>query len=364
MIVHEKGSENVAKLIAGNEFGQGEIDHAVREGRLLSVELEMTNACNLRCLYCYSDACDAKEDELTHAQIMDAAVQAHDLGARKIVILGGGEPCVYPDLRGLITGVRDLECSVELFTNGTLIDASLARFLYEHRVSVVIKRNSASAHVQDFLAGTPGAFERIQRGIACLQAEGYPDTEHGMGMQTIICRQNLLEIPDLWRWARVKGIQPYFETLTHQGRCVRYPDLSISVAEAAEAFQRLSQIDREEFGVDWNPCPPLAGAHCSRHLYSILVKANGEIFPCVGVGVCVGDIRKDRLEDVLRTSPVVQDLRHIHDRIKEPCRTCDRNGACYGCRGNAFQMTGDYLAPDPLCWVCQDELVPKDAASE
>lgn len=364
MIRTAKRGENVTRPIAGDEYTREEIDQAVREGRLLSAELEMTNACNLRCVYCYSDAGEVNTEELTHAQIVDATVQAHDLGARKIVLLGGGEPCVYPRLDDLIAGIRRLGCSVELFTNGTLIDADLAGFLYANGVSVVVKRNSASAKVQNALAGTPGTFERIQRGIGFLQAAGYPDAEHGLGVQTVLCRQNLPEIPDLWRWARSRGIQPYFETLTHQGRCAQHPDISISVAEAGEAFRLLSRIDKQEFGIDWSPSPPLAGACCSRHLYSILIKADGEIWPCVGVAISAGNIRRHRLEDVLRTHPVIQDLRHIHERIEGPCRTCDRNGTCYGCRGNAFQITGRYLASDPLCWVCQSEPLTRGAAIE
>jgi predicted hotdog family 3-hydroxylacyl-ACP dehydratase len=46
----------------------------------------------------------------------------------------------------------------------------------------------------------------------------------------------------------------------------------------------------------------------------------------------------------------VQDLREYRRTIKEPCRSCDKARHCYGCRGAAYQLTGDYLASDPLCW--------------
>lgn len=35
--------------------------------------------------------------------------------------------------------------------------------------------------------------------------------------------------------------------------------------------------------------------------------------------------------------------------IKGPCNSCDMTDGCYGCRGAAYQLTGDYLASDPLC---------------
>jgi MoaA/NifB/PqqE/SkfB family radical SAM enzyme len=44
------------------------------------------------------------------------------------------------------------------------------------------------------------------------------------------------------------------------------------------------------------------------------------------------------------------DLRNYRLTIKGPCRSCELAATCYGCRGAAYQLTGDYLASDPLCW--------------
>lgn len=72
--------------------------------------------------------------------------------------------------------------------------------------------------------------------------------------------------------------------------------------------------------------------------------------PCVGLNVPLGTIREKKLKDILDESEIIQDLRNFRGRIKGPCGTCERSGDCYGCRGAAYQLTGDYLASDPLCW--------------
>jgi MoaA/NifB/PqqE/SkfB family radical SAM enzyme len=42
--------------------------------------------------------------------------------------------------------------------------------------------------------------------------------------------------------------------------------------------------------------------------------------------------------------------------VKGPCGSCDLSDGCYGCRGAAFQVTGEYPASDPLCRRnCSDE---------
>jgi len=341
----------VVRPLAGLEFTPEEIDRAARTGRLLSVELEMTRSCNLRCVYCYARAGQPEAAEMSFEEIQGAVRQAVDLGARKVVVLGGGEPCLYSQFHGLIEHLGGLGLDIEVFTNGTMIDLGLARFLFHHRVSVVVKRNAADPDLQDALAGVPGTFQRIQEGIESLFAAGYPDPEHGLGVQTVVCRRNLHEIPELWRWARSRRILPYFECMTAQGRAAEDGDLTLTAQELREVFHELCRIDREECGVRWIPHPPLAGSRCARHLYSLLIRANGDLYPCVGVEIAVGNLRRDRLADVIRSHPVLDDLRHVYGRIKGRCRRCRLNGQCYGCRGNAFQLTGDYLASDPGCWM-------------
>jgi len=71
---------------------------------------------------------------------------------------------------------------------------------------------------------------------------------------------------------------------------------------------------------------------------------------CVGITIPIGNVRKQPLREILRDSEVVQDLKSYRDMIKGPCGECEKLDECYGCRGTAYQMTGDYLASDPMCW--------------
>jgi radical SAM protein with 4Fe4S-binding SPASM domain len=84
------------------------------------------------------------------------------------------------------------------------------------------------------------------------------------------------------------------------------------------------------------------------------VNAYGNVMPCVGIDLPVGNIRKNKLADILRDSEVIQDLRRYQTTIKGPCATCEKSESCYGCRGAAYQLTGDYLGSDPLCWKSLD----------
>lgn len=335
----------------GLEFSQEEIAGAQARGGLLSMELELSRACNLRCVYCYADSGVPLANELTLQEIFSAIDQAVALGARKIIVLGGGEPTLYKDLFPVIDYILAKNVNVDMFTNGMLIDQKKARDLYNRNVSIVIKMNSKKPDIQDMLAGHPGAFTAIQKGLRALRDAGYPDENHTLGIETIICNQNYDELADLWIWARQRQIIPYIEMMTLQGRATDHPDLEVSIQKVKSLFEKLAVIDEQQFNSHWTPHPPLAASQCARHEYSCTVTANGDVQPCPGVSVSAGNIREQSLTDILQKSKPIQELRNIRKTIKGRCGECQFGDYCYGCRGHAYQVTGDYLAEDPLCWL-------------
>ena len=180
---------------------------------------------------------------------------------------------------------------------------------------------------------------------------GYPAAGKRLAISTVICADNCEEIPALWRWTRSQGMAPYFEMITPQGRAQTNRQwLSVPIERTRALFEELCRIDREEFGRVWDPQPPLVGNICKRHQFSCVVAASGNVYPCVGVTISMGNIHEQPLREILRDSEVLEDLRNYRNKIKEPCRSCVKAEDCYGCRGAAYQLTGDYLAPDPLCW--------------
>ncbi len=334
----------------GMEFSPDEINACRKNGGLLSLELELSRACNLRCTYCYASSGVPLENELSMDEICQVIDQAAALGARKIIVLGGGEPLLYPHVFEVIDYIAAKGLQVDLFTNATLIDRETAERLYAKNVAVSMKMNSRDPETQDLLAGRKGTFAAIEKGLQALQAAGYPDETHTLGIETIICRQNCDELPDLWRWARSRGIIPYVEIMTLQGRATEHLELEVEPARIRALFEELARIDASEFGRAWKPLPPLAASRCARHEYSCTVTSTGEVNPCPGVSIPIGNIRHQALAEILRNSTVIHDLRNIRKNIKGRCSTCEHNDLCYGCRGHAYQVTGDHLAADPICW--------------
>lgn len=339
------------EIIHGLDFTQDEIEVTLKRGGLLSLELEFSKICNLRCIYCYASAGKRLENELTIPEIKNSIDQAAELGVRKIILLGGGEPLMHEGLSTVVQYIYDKGLQQVLFTNGTLLTHELSGFLFKHGVSIVVKHNSTMPDVQDELAGIEGAYERIKEGFKTLLDAGYPDGKCQLGIQTIICQQNIKEIPDMWHWARERGIIPYFEIITYQGRAKGHPELLVPMEEIERVFKELRYIDEKRFSYRWNPHPTIASFTCKRHLYSCLVNSQGYVQPCTGIDIFVGNIREKSLKEILERSNTIKSLRNIYNNIEGACADCQYTFECYGCRGNAYQMTGNYLASDPSCWL-------------
>ncbi|MCW5204145.1 MAG: radical SAM protein [Candidatus Electrothrix communis] len=331
------------------EFTEQEVREAVAANQLLSMEIEFSRVCNFRCSYCYVEGKEIWENELSEEEIKGVILQAKELGARKIIILGG-EPSIYPYLAEMLRFLGQEGLEVEMFTNGSGIDQELATVLAQEKVRVALKLNSQNEALQDKLAGKKGAHQAIHRALSFLREAGYPGEDLYLAMSTVICRQNIEELPAIWQWLREQDIEPLFEVLTPQANASENTWLGVEPEELRNLFTKLAALDQEKFGRDWEPQPPLVGNRCMRHQVSCLVTSNGDVMPCVGVTISLGNIRNRSLAHILHNSEEIRNLKNYRETIKGACRTCEKAEECYGCRGAAYQLTGDYLASDPTCW--------------
>ncbi|MDH3982000.1 MAG: radical SAM protein [Kiritimatiellaceae bacterium] len=328
-------------------FSLEEIKAAAADGRLLTMEIECSRLCNFRCPYCYQDA--ETQSELSLDEIKNLALQAKELGVQGIIILGG-EPMIYPHIFEVIEFIRESGMMVEMFTNGSNISKENAMRLAANDVKVVLKLNSRDPEIQNRLCGIPNAHAVITSAFENLKAAGYGDGGKSMAASSIISEVNYDELEEMWNWLRDQNIDPYFEMITPQGGAVENDWVYADPKKIEALFEKFAESDRKRFGNDWKPQPPLAGERCMRHQFSCYVDAIGNVMPCVGVSLPVGNVREKSLKQILRESEVITDLRNHMEEIKGPCGSCPEREGCYGCRGAAYQMTGDYLASDPLCW--------------
>ena len=85
--------------IKGWYFTSNEIKETLAVGKILNPSIDLTNACNLNCPYCYIEEKNSirkhrKANELSFEETLKVINDLADCGARTINIVGAGEPTV------------------------------------------------------------------------------------------------------------------------------------------------------------------------------------------------------------------------------------------------------------------------------
>jgi len=330
-------------------FTTEEIEAARAGGKLLSLDISLTRRCDYRCVYCYVGESNSHGNELTYAEIIRLIDEARELGL-KTLNLTGGEPLLHERYFEIAKYAQQKGISMLLFTNGTHVTDQAARKLAALDVGACVKLDSLSPTIQERLAGRVGDGEAGVRAVSNLIAAGYTRDSLALSVNAVACRQNIAEIPAIWRWARERGAVPFLTRLQPMGRARDGRGLAVSVQQLKDLFSTLSRLDRE-YGFEWAPDTPWVHAKpCRRHLIGCFVDAQGNVQPCSGVPVKAGNVREKTLGEILESADVFKVARNIDRQVQGSCSRCGHRQACYGCRSLAYCATGNFTAADPLCW--------------
>ena len=165
-----------------------------------TVQLQLTNACNLACAYCCTNSGSQRAQEVNFTHMLDVVRQIPEvLGARTSVAMLGGEPLLVPWSLTLADEIVKLELSLTIFTNGILLaDDALAKEtarLVRQGAQVRVSLGGVSTASCDAISGG-SRFDAALRGLHKLAAFGGSATVDLMFMPQY-AEAIASELPDL-----------------------------------------------------------------------------------------------------------------------------------------------------------------------
>jgi 12,18-didecarboxysiroheme deacetylase len=388
----------ISKLYCGTVEPSDALRYGRHSGRLPSHLLQfsadkkpvvvwnVTRRCNLKCVHCYAQAKDEVfANELTTAE---GRALIDDLAAFgvPVALFSGGEPLMRPDLPELAGYAVQKGMRAVISTNGTLISPEMARTLKDIGLSYVGISLDGMESIHDRFRGAKGCFQEALSGIRNTQAAGIK-----VGLRFTINRFNVGEIPAVFDLLEEMDIpRVCFYHLVYAGRGSKLVKDDLSHAESRRAVDLI--IDRtrdlhergkpkEVLTVDNHADGP--------YLYLRLLQEDPERAKEVlellqmnegnnsgrGIG-CVswdGEVHADQFWRLTSFGNVRQrPFSEIWSDTSNPlmARLKDKKrfvtGRCAGCRwldicgGNfrvrAEAVTGDIWAPDPACYLTDDEI--------
>ena len=92
---------------------------ALREGRGApqSLQVSVTNACNLACIFCSTDERELKQ-KWDISELIEALTMFRQIGIKTVEFSGGGDPTLYRELPEVVAYCRGAGLKMGMITNG------------------------------------------------------------------------------------------------------------------------------------------------------------------------------------------------------------------------------------------------------
>lgn len=298
---------------------------------LRSIHIEIADACNERCVHCYIPN-EHKNNVIDSALFYRIIEEGRKMNIIHVT-LSGGEPLLHKDIIGFLKKCRELELSVNVLSNLTLLtDDIIAEMKMNSLLSVQASLYSMDAVVHDSITKLNGSFEKTKAGILRLCDEGIP-----VQISCPIMKQNKDSYVDVlqWGWAHNIAVatEPViFAAYDHSG-CNLENRLSIEEIDDVLAVQ-MQEGYAESIRKEAKDKEKLTGNDpiCSVCRYSFCVTASGKVFPCAGwQNNVIGDMNHQTVREVWETSEKIQELRQIKRSQFSQCVDCNDRGYCTVC---------------------------------
>lgn len=336
------------------------------------LDIALTGACNLRCRYCfYADEMTARRD-LPEAEWQRFFDELGRLTVRQVT-LSGGEVFVRADLWALLDGVIRNRMRFALLSNGTLLtDDNVARLVERRRrldyVQISIDGSCAETHDRSRGAGS---FERAVAGLRRLR-----EARLRANVRVTINRHNVDELEAIAAFLLDELGLPAFgcnEAMPLGAGCSNRDETALGPAEQVRAMRALVRLGERYPGrinatagplaklgkfrdmeraraTGWRPDTWRMGtlSACGCMFGKLAIHHDGAIAPCNMLGIELGRVNRDPLDQVWTTHPVLQEMRgrgRIGMREVPECHACEWAEVCNGsCPATAYTRTGSLVS--------------------
>jgi len=326
-----------------------------------TVQLQLTNACNLACSYCCTNSGEPRSREVSFEDMLQVVRQIPAvLGAKTSVAILGGEPLLVPWSIQLAAEILGLGLTLTIFTNGVpLAEDNVAQPVAElirQGAMVRVSLGGPNLAICDMLSGA-GRFEAALVGVQKLASFGASATVDLMFVPQHV-EAVVKELPQLRR--RLPPNTPMsFGILYHSGRETgEHLFRSRSELEAA-----LDQVAFETgVAIPATKTSPITyrreGCSCAlgQHVH---VRSDGALFNCFKMEEKVGNLNTvgfTAAAKLIRENP--------HRATDLPtCADCPLATLCGGgCRSENLLYTGNPDEPPCGPWRVQvlSELLAED----
>ena len=313
---------------------------------LQEICLNITDNCNLRCMFCIVAQRVEDEKHMTledYKRVLDAA---KEINPKMDIIITGGEALASPLTIHVAKYIHQigLTCNT-LMTNATLINESNVDELVSLFNKFSVSIDGSCAEIHDYYRGK-GNYDRAVRGTELLISHG---AEVAVAM--VVTGKNMHDVAKAAeKWDERFYVQPLFPF----GNDKIYNELRLT---GRDYYKTLSKIPRLVPYVGLLPRAKDRGKtgvmpKCGMADGMLSISRSGNVYPCNSLHTekyKLGNIFEHSLSEIYN-SPLANKLKYHTVNEIESCRKCDLKLICAGsCQARNFYDRGDIDIGNNFC---------------
>ncbi|MBU1076184.1 MAG: radical SAM protein [Spirochaetes bacterium] len=256
----------------------------------VSVELSLTNRCNLNCGWC-SDAGIRKKAmvDLDFKVLKQLIDDLKENGCKGVVIEGGGEPTLYEKFNDVVQYIHDQGMSIGLFTNGVLLPY---KDIIDHFSWIRISLDACSKDNYKKLKGIDKFNQVLEN------AHIIADHNAVCGIGYVVTRDNIDNLDSLVMTLRSLDVN-YIQFRP----VIDHPELSVK-----DDLEYLLKYSNEKFSVltdamNENRIKGNANCPCIAHSLNSVITADGDVYLCGRLNIHpnwkpIGNLYKNTFKEI------------------------------------------------------------------
>ncbi len=303
--------------------------------------LEITQACNCKCLHCYQgDQHKSVVNTLTCGEWIRIISELKAEGVSRVVVIGG-EPCIHKDICDIVLELCKQDIDTTLFTNATIISPRLIDLItyYSNKVSVKVSLYADNAIDHDLITQCPGSFDKLVKNIRTLVTNGVR-----VDIAVVAMRENQDKLSHIKDFVHSLGANySKFDVIRNVfgGTQDQHTPTNQEIIDSCLFCRPHFRASKQRFD---NNC-----YRNSCWFGKIAITETGDILPCVFErNISYGNVRESSINDILQ-SKRLNDYWHMDFNFIEYCKDCEFRYSCKDCRPLGISVKGSITSQNPRC---------------
>jgi cyclic pyranopterin phosphate synthase len=318
----------------------------------VTVEIDLTNACNHRCSFCfYAEHIAVDRSTLETNRLIGVLSELKESGAKGVSFTGGGEPTLHKDFKIIVRHAYDIGLDVGLITNGSALTSSNIDSVLETHTWVRISMAGGEPIGYRAVQGVDH-FDRVIRNIDTLMHRRREAMSSlSVGIRMLVTQKNLDGVVNLARISRELGIdylQLAPDQFTKDEGSFWKADETQAVFRETEIILSKSHTRLLTSAYVWHQSNLNYPSKCYAHHFQIAILAEGHVAFCKNArgaeNFYLGNIYKNSIAEIW-DSKINRDL---EERIKPSncglyCKHTQINNSLEDILNPPLEMTRNFV---------------------